>query len=198
MSTTKPKVTVKDRIRATAFDLFYRQGYSATGINQIIAESGVAKASFYDHYPSKLDLLDEYAAHTSARELSELRDEVTALPTARERFFGPLRLLEPWFVSTGYRGCPFQILAADAPPEATRVREIGHRHREGLRAYLAELTKDLAAGESDLAGLDVEAVADIYLVLFEGTLATATACREGWPAARAAEALAMCLDHYRS
>lgn len=43
-------------ILETAAQPFYRQGYQATSINQIIAEAGVAKGSFYAHFPSKDDL----------------------------------------------------------------------------------------------------------------------------------------------
>ncbi|MBL4643684.1 MAG: TetR/AcrR family transcriptional regulator, partial [Flavobacteriaceae bacterium] len=44
------KLGVKDRIIETASDLFYNAGYNQTGINQIIAEAGVAKASMYQHF----------------------------------------------------------------------------------------------------------------------------------------------------
>jgi TetR/AcrR family transcriptional repressor of lmrAB and yxaGH operons len=58
------KLPVRKRILFTATRLFYRQGIKNTGINQIIAESNVAKASFYQYFPSKdkliLACLDEY------------------------------------------------------------------------------------------------------------------------------------------
>src|SRR3990170_8711751 len=48
----------RDRIIDTALRLFYEQGYLATGINQIIAESQVAKATFYSHFSSKENLIN--------------------------------------------------------------------------------------------------------------------------------------------
>src|SRR6218665_2250806 len=47
----------RDRILVTAHQLFYRDGIRATGIDRIIAESGVAKLTFYRHFPSKDDLV---------------------------------------------------------------------------------------------------------------------------------------------
>jgi AcrR family transcriptional regulator len=47
----------RERIIQKALLLFYQQGVNTTGINQIIAESRVAKASFYNHFPSKDDLI---------------------------------------------------------------------------------------------------------------------------------------------
>jgi AcrR family transcriptional regulator len=56
----KQKTSVKERILDTASRLFYHQGYNSTGINQIIAEAGIAIGSLYKHYPSKTDLLYHY------------------------------------------------------------------------------------------------------------------------------------------
>ncbi len=47
---------MRERILTTATRLFASQGYPNTGINQIITESGTAKASFYDYFPAKEDL----------------------------------------------------------------------------------------------------------------------------------------------
>ena len=198
MSNANTKRSVKDRIVDTASELFYRQGYRATGINQIIAESGVAKASFYDHFPSKEDLLYVYACKTSDFEMSEVRSEIMAYKTARERFFGPLHILTPWFESSDYRGCPFQLLVGEAPPEATRVREVTRAHREKTRNLFQELIRDLLIEEPSRGPLDVDGLADMYVVLFEGAIATAVAYRDPWPVERAVQALEVLLDHYRA
>lgn len=187
----KPTTTlpVRDRIMATASDLFYRQGYRATGINQVIAESGVAKASFYDHFPSKDDLLLAYAKATSERELADMRREVQALPTPRKRFFGPLTILVPWFESSDYRGCPFQNMIAEIPADNWRVRDVAREHREQTRALLRDLTGDLAASDPRLTGVNVDDVADTYLLLFEGAIAMSVVYRQPWPVKQAIRAM---------
>lgn len=192
------KQPVRDRILRTASDLFYRQGYRATGINQIIAESGVAKASFYDHFPSKEDLLYAYARATSDTEMDELRRDVITMKTARERFFGPLNILTPWFESSEYRGCPFQNLVSEAPAGAKRVHDVARIHREKARVFFRELIVDLITEEPDLKDVDVHGLADMYVVLFEGTIATAVAFRESWPVTRTIEALEILLNQYRT
>ena len=47
---------VKDRILDTASRLFYDQGYHITGINQIIEEAEIARASLYNHFPNSMNL----------------------------------------------------------------------------------------------------------------------------------------------
>lgn len=56
----------RERILDTAADLFYRQGYSNTGINQILEESGAHKASLYRYFPAKHDLGRAYLERMSA------------------------------------------------------------------------------------------------------------------------------------
>lgn len=185
METTQKKPSVRQRIVDTACELFYRQGYRATGVNQVIAESGVAKASFYDHFPSKEDLLLEYVQETSRREIANLREEVSAFPTARERFFGPLRILYPWFEETGYRGCPFQNVVVELPPGDERIHEAVRRHREEERRLLRELAEAYIAERPDLAGMDCDALAETYLLLFEGAIATARGYQDTWPVKKA-------------
>ncbi|MGH1517959.1 TetR/AcrR family transcriptional regulator [Chryseobacterium sp. JK1] len=55
---------VVDKILDTAEKLFYSQGYSNTGINQIIEEADIAKASLYKHFETKTDLLIAYVQRT--------------------------------------------------------------------------------------------------------------------------------------
>ncbi|TVS08040.1 MAG: TetR/AcrR family transcriptional regulator [Phycisphaerales bacterium] len=169
----------RERILRTAIDLFYTQGIKATGINQIIAESGVAKASFYTHFPSKDDLVVAYAEHLADHEFVELRQIASEGSTPRERLFAPLRSLEPWFQSSSYRGCPFQNLAAEISPEVTGIGRVVRRHRENLRGLLRELLGEVIADEKLKA--DPEALADTALLLFEGAIAISVAYREPWP-----------------
>ena len=64
----------RKKIVDTAARLFYEQGYNSTGINQIIAEAGIAKASLYAHFSSKEDLLKEYLLRTSVSTNEVLRN----------------------------------------------------------------------------------------------------------------------------
>ncbi len=176
---------VRERILRTASDLFYRQSYQATGINQIIAESGVAKASFYDHFPAKEDLLAAYVSGVSTKDLADIRAEINKHTDPRKRFFAPIEALEPWLESFAYRGCPFQNIIGEVGANDDRVRTIVKTHTESLRALLRPLAKELLISCQNPAQLNGTQLADIYLILLEGTIATAVACRDPWPVKRA-------------
>jgi len=54
---------VRQTIIETASDLFYHNGYNLTGINEVIQEAGIAKATLYNHFKSKDDLCSAYLTH---------------------------------------------------------------------------------------------------------------------------------------
>jgi len=189
MRTERANVRVAERINAVASDLFYRQGYGATGINQLIAASGVAKASFYDHFPSKEHLLLAYARDRAQRELQALRDAVESRSDPYDRFFSALKVLVPWLKSTRFRGCPFQNLLAEVGDELPEIQDICRQHRENLLDLFREISRFLQQGKGRADAFDVEAVAQAYLILFEGAIAASVACRAVWPVDRAIEAL---------
>ena len=62
-----------ERILLTAHDLFYREGIRATGIDRVIAESGVTKVTFYRHFPSKNELILAFLAYRHERWMALVR-----------------------------------------------------------------------------------------------------------------------------
>ena len=71
----------RDQLLSTAEDLFYRDGYHATGIDRILAESGVAKMTLYKHFKSNDELI---VAVLDARHEAMLRDAPGVLARAIE------------------------------------------------------------------------------------------------------------------
>jgi AcrR family transcriptional regulator len=87
MATDIQAKTARDRILNTAADLFYRNGYRATGINEVIAKAEVAKATFYAHFPTKDDLCLAYLKDRNSREAGEIMDFVNSKRTPLTRFY---------------------------------------------------------------------------------------------------------------
>lgn len=187
--------SVRERILGAARRCFYERGYRATGINLLIAESGVAKASFYAHFRSKEDLLVTYMEDAAERQMAGLRDGVMGLATPRHRFLGPLYLLPAWLRATDYRGCPFQAIGPEIPPDLVAARAVLERHRENLRAFFEELGRELKEKDGRYGHVDPVAISGVYLLLLEGTMATAAACRQDWPVKTALEALRRLLEN---
>ncbi|WCL50054.1 TetR/AcrR family transcriptional regulator [Leptospira sp. GIMC2001] len=114
-SNSSPKV----RILIKASDLFYHQGYNATGINQIIQESLTAKASFYDHFPSKENLGKEVIRRYAIQILIWFRALLRKSSTP-EIFLDNLEksvIQQTKSKISIYQGCPIALLSAQFPRE---------------------------------------------------------------------------------
>ncbi len=104
------------RILETASRLFYEQGYNATGINQIIAEAEVAKASFYHHFHSKEELCVAYLRKRHQDWFSWLWREIEQHESAQERLLSLFTFLEQWLPNCNFRGCAFLNIASEVAP----------------------------------------------------------------------------------
>ena len=169
----QPDQDVRTRVLECAYRLFYRHGLRATGIDRIIAESGVAKASFYRHFPTKLALVEAYLDLRHARWMGWLESRLSAAPDARAWLAALPDALDDWFHAPGFRGCAFINGHAEAGSEAPAMTVT---HKRELAARIAR-----ACAEAGLAPSD-EVAADLLLAI-EGAIVRAQ--MEGADAARA-------------
>jgi AcrR family transcriptional regulator len=112
MSTTKVK-SARDRIIDVAGPLFYREGYRAVGIDRVIAEASVAKATFYNHFPAKDDLIVAWIEKAEASANANLPpvDGPAPLFAYADHMINIAH--QPWCM-----GCTYQGTAAEFKDEA--------------------------------------------------------------------------------
>lgn len=168
-----PDQDTRTRVLECAYRLFYRHGLRATGIDRIIAESGVAKASLYRHFPTKQALIEAYLELRHARWMGWLESRLSGAPHALNWLQALPDALDDWFRVPGFRGCAFINGHAEAGAEApamtvTHKRELAERIERACR-------------EAGVPRVD-EAAADLLLAV-EGAIVRAQ--MEGADAARA-------------
>lgn len=161
----------RSRIVDTASRLFYTQGYNSTGINQVIREAGVAKASLYQHFPSKEDLLAEYLKVTSVSTNEVLQSVTEKYATPREKILGLFDFLLKLTKQTEFQGCNFLNVAAEIPKDNQKVRALIKKQKNFIRKMFADLLKPL--GKEDLA--------DELYILFDAALVSSKVYGELWP-----------------
>jgi AcrR family transcriptional regulator len=170
----KPAGSAYERILATASDLFYRNGYRATGINEVIEKSGVAKATFYKHFPTKDDLCLVYLRERNERELAEIQAFVESQNSVWARFMAPVESLGPWFLDSGMKGCAFLNMVPEVPESDSPLRKEGAIHYARLHALISKLAAELIASDTDRhEHLDPDRLASNYMVIFTGAIALA-------------------------
>ena len=184
------KLSARDRILEVAMDLFYRQGYRATGINEVIDKSGVAKATFYKHFPSKDDLYEACLEELSEQELTFVDEGINQANGAQARMMSILLGLKLWAQDTEFRGCAFLHAASEIPDPSSRLRKVGTRLYDGIRERAKILAKELVASDKVKYGhLDAEKLAKDYMVAFSGAVALAELYHAIWPIEQAIESI---------
>lgn len=169
------EVSRKQKLMDTALALFERNGFHATGIDRILAESGVAKMTLYKHFRSKDELIVAALRGRDAQFREWFRSAVEAKAKApKKRLLAVFDVLEEWYSSPGFHGCVFISAACEYGERDNPVLATAAENKALMRAYLAEI-----AGEAGAA--DAEGLADQFMLLMDG--ATVTAQLSGDPAA---------------
>jgi AcrR family transcriptional regulator len=139
----------KARILDTAGRLFYEEGIHSVGVDRLISEAGVTKATFYKHYGSKDNLILAYmrTRHDSA---------VLGMQALLDAAESPAAAVRDWVAAVvgvtnepAFRGCPFLNAAAEYHDPRHPVREIVAAHRDWYTEQLADL---LQASGHELPG----------------------------------------------
>lgn len=135
-SQDRQSLAARERILLTAHDLFYSEGIRATGIDRIIAQAGVTKATFYRHFPSKNDLICAFLEYRHERWMAWF---IGAL----ERHGGNLDALVPtmaeWFNNGSYRGCAFLNGVGELGSTMTEVVRITRSHKDDMTKVIEDL-----------------------------------------------------------
>lgn len=137
-----PSHSPGERIVATATRLFESQGYAATGINQIIAESKTAKASFYDHFASKELLGKEYLARYGTNHLTLIRTLMQRSANPEDFIRSWVRILKRQLKLKKFYGCPMSNLRAQtadsSPLLKAAVQDLAEQTIELIAEYIRQ------------------------------------------------------------
>ncbi len=135
-------IGARERLLRTAARLFESQGYEATGINQIIAESQTAKATFYDHFASKELLGREYLAAYGKKHIELLHLLMQRSETPQLFIAAWVRLIRRQNRSGVFYGCPMANLRAqigvDAPVLTSAIAHLAAGTIEAIAGYLRQ------------------------------------------------------------
>ncbi|MFF1691305.1 MULTISPECIES: TetR/AcrR family transcriptional regulator [unclassified Streptomyces] len=147
---TAPKLSARERLLAAADELFYSEGVQSVGIDRIVQKAGVAKASLYNLFGSKEELIQAYldARHANTRE--QVERALTRFRTPRERLLGVFDAQGQLFTEPDFNGCAHMTASAEAQP-GSPVECAADRYRQWVRAMFTDLARE--AGVADAEGL---------------------------------------------
>ncbi|TPJ51739.1 TetR/AcrR family transcriptional regulator [Mesorhizobium sp. B2-7-1] len=172
---TEPtRIDKRQHIVETAYRLFKRVGFHATGIDRIIAGADVAKMTMYRHFPSKDDLMVEVLAYRAARFDRQLDRLAEQAATPAQKIGTIFDWYGRWFESADFHGCLFAHALAEFGDPAHPVFQVAVRQKNGLRQRMRLILEEMMSAD------DADSVSAILLMLIEGATLMA---RMGQPGA---------------
>jgi AcrR family transcriptional regulator len=132
----------KERILEKTAVLFHQQGYNATGINQIIEESKVAKASFYQHFKSKEDLCVAYLNERHSYWFNQLEEFTAGKKEVKIKVVGSFDFLIIMNEKENFRGCSFLNILSEIPSDNVKILNVLQNHKHDLRVYFQNIITD--------------------------------------------------------
>ena len=174
----------RERILTAATTLFHREGIHATGVERLTEHAHVSKRTFYQHFSSKNDLVEEYLRrihHAGGMPSEQAIDTTDASPRGR--------LLAIFDSAPGsrFRGCPFHNAAVEAADAMPGVEDIVHEHKLDFTARLIRTATEAGARDPYRLGNQLA-------VLFEGARALATSLNDTSPLLHARSAAETLID----
>lgn len=165
--TKSSRPSARDRILAAAADLFYQEGVQNVGIDRIIAESGVAKMSLYNHFKSKDALIAAWLQQRDETWRLWFRDRVEQLATApADRLLAIFDVLQEWFEQPDFRGCAFINSTVELVDPNHPGYQVAIAHQQVIFDYILSLVQ-----AADLP--NPEDITQQLLILVEGAIIVA-------------------------
>jgi AcrR family transcriptional regulator len=164
MKTTSasPKLKARDRLLAAADELFYGQGINSTGVDEISSRAGVTKATLYNNFSGKEELIATYLDRRLAQWLVDANRVDDPRASSVHRVGALFSMLQQSVTASDFRGCPFTNAAVERPDSATII-EVVSRYRRDLVEHVAAM----------LSGPAARNTADLIVMLYDGALVSA-------------------------
>ena len=151
-----------DKILAVATSLFESRGINASGVDLIIAESGIAKATLYKYFPSKNQLIISYLREKSDRFYAWINDRLASQQQdSVEILYTLCDVVEQWISTPDFHGLPFHTASIEFPDPSHPVNHYSQTLSQELQQFLARIAQ--------LAGIqDFQTLAQQLTIIFEG------------------------------
>lgn len=138
----------REKLLDAANDLFYNEGTQTVGIDRIIELAGVAKASLYNTFGSKEELVKAYLQSRHARTTERLNAAVDSHTDPVERLLAVFDAQAENFSQPGFRGCAFISASAEAPAGGL-IEQAADDYRHDVRALFTRLAREAGARDPD-------------------------------------------------
>ncbi len=168
----------KQHITEIASALFYKNGYNSTGINEIIAEAEIAKATLYNHFKSKEDICLAYLKFKNYTFTSNIELFCNSKEKGKEQIFAIFDFLKSFFKEKDFNGCWCIKTISEIPIDDTRIRNEIQLQKRQLITFFKEL---ISKNISSISDLESETLSKQIYLLYEGAVSESHLHQNDWP-----------------
>jgi AcrR family transcriptional regulator len=154
--------SARERLLAAADKLFYEEGVNTVGIDRVIEQAGVAKATLYSCFGSKEALIVAYLRGRLERRQSRTTRALETIRAPRARILAVFDVLDSFIREPGFNGCAFMNASAES-----HAGSAVQRAAQESRTWTVSLFTDLAR---DVGAVDPTALAHQLVLLYDGAL----------------------------
>ncbi|GAA1560015.1 TetR family transcriptional regulator [Kribbella lupini] len=141
----------RQRLLTTATRIFYAEGIHSVGVDRLIAEAKVTRATFYRHFPGKEDLVLSYLREVHTMERTTVEAAIAGNPKPVDALLAIARSIAQGIQSPGFRGCAFLNAAAEYPTTDQPVHQEIIAHRQWFLDTLTAMMAQVHRGTADAA-----------------------------------------------
>ena len=162
-----PAASKREQIVSEALNLFYREGFNATGVDKIARVAGVSKKTLYNHFKSKDELVlatlrkrDEMFRNKIMRETERLAS------TPEQRLLTIFDAHDAWFRERDFSGCMFINASAEYSSQEDPCHVVSAEHKRLVRDYIRDQAEQAGIKDPELLALQLN-------LLLEGAIVDA-------------------------
>ncbi|WP_327106067.1 TetR/AcrR family transcriptional regulator [Nonomuraea glycinis] len=142
----------RSRLLGTATRIFYAEGLHAVGIDRIVAEAKVTRATLYRHFPGKDDLVVAYLQGIHQMERDRIGEAIGGGRPAADVLRAIAETIVDGIESAGFRGCAFLNAVAEYPDPEHPVHKAVLGHRDWFLRTVTDLLAEAGEMRAELAG----------------------------------------------
>lgn len=182
---------IKQTIIETASKLFYEKGYNLTGINEIIREAGIAKATLYSHFKSKDDICIAYLGFRNDSFLKEIEAFCSKKKKGKDQLLALFDFLKAFYNNQDFNGCWCINTVSEIPKENVTIRKT---IQDQKKEFLALIEKLAVNNFQDKSLEQNKKLAKRIYLLYEGAISESHIHQEVWPIQSAKELCELILE----
>ncbi len=169
---------VKNKIIETASFLFYKNGYNSTGINEIISEAGIAKATLYNHFKSKEDICLAYLRYKNTTFIQDIKAFTSSKVNGKTQILAIFDFLELFFQDKDFNGCWCIKTVSEIPFDNEKIRSEIQTQKNNFIQFISTLiTNNIDTIEAE----QIQSISRQIYLLYESAVGESHLHQLDWP-----------------